>query len=277
MTTNAMPRRMKMVSGILAVLAAIGAFALFSAPSDGFVGGLQPRAKLCVAPDEMDESLVARGDQFEGRRWRGSSRYKRYAGFVYKRKPLKGIRLRLQDFGTKHSPWYRIHAVYGKQLGAQSGRFLEICGWWDPTKEFDDPSSLYLKADRLVYWLRFGAQPTDQVASFLDLAGIIRRTGDNAKRGQWEWRIDPNSGPEAPEGWTYNLPHKVTWGNKPNVHLTKGKLGGRVETVRKIALIERYGFRGYTRIPVDEVALSDPLTKSPLLEAFPNTELPVYE
>eukprot|EP00439_Symbiodinium_sp_Y106_P025341 s6451_g3.t1 len=135
MTTNAMPRRMKMVSGILAVLAAIGAFALFSAPSDGFVGGLQPRAKLCVAPDEMDESLVARGDQFEGRRWRGSSRYKRYAGFVYKRKPLKGIRLRLQDFGTKHSPWYRIHAVYGKQLGAQSGRFLEICGWWDPTKE----------------------------------------------------------------------------------------------------------------------------------------------
>eukprot|EP00439_Symbiodinium_sp_Y106_P052887 s5354_g7.t1 len=153
-------------------------------------------------------------------------------------------------------------------------------------------------------------------------------TGDNAKRGQWEWRIDPNSGPEAPEGWTYNLPHKVTWGNKPNVHLTKGpipmtrvsgsgrlqdlafvleacemmkfqffalfarvsevrpppgskaryrKLGGRVETVRKIALIERYGFRGYTRIPVDEVALSDPLTKSPLLEAFPNTELPVYE
>ena len=28
----------------------------------------------------------------------------------------------------------------------------------------------------------------------------------------------------------------------------------------------RYGFRGYTRIPVDEVALSDPLSKSPLLE-----------
>ncbi|CAE7421048.1 unnamed protein product [Symbiodinium sp. CCMP2456] len=45
--------------------------------------------------------------------------------------------------------------------------------------------------------MKFGAQPTDQVASFLDLAGIIRRTGDNAKRGQWEWRIDPNSGPEV--------------------------------------------------------------------------------
>eukprot|EP00438_Fugacium_kawagutii_P030239 Skav219532 [mRNA] locus=scaffold30:616199:626974:- [translate_table: standard] len=29
----------------------------------------------------------------------------------------------------------------------------------------------------------------------------------------------------------------------------------------------RYGFRGYTRIPIDEVALSDPLSKSPLLEA----------
>ena len=33
----------------------------------------------------------------------------------------------------------------------------------------------------------------------------------------------------------------------------------------------RYGFRGYTRIPIDEVALSDPLTKSPLLEAKSKT------
>ena len=27
---------------------------------------------------------------------------------------------------------------------------------------------------------------------------------------------------------------------------------------------------------MDEVALSDPLSKSPLLESFPNTELPVW-
>ena len=35
----------------------------------------------------------------------------------------------------------------------------------------------------------------------------------------------------------------------------------------RFATDARYGFRGYTRIPVDEVALSDPLSKSPLLEA----------
>ena len=30
-----------------------------------------------------------------------------------------------------------------------------------------------------------------------DLSLSRSRTGDNPKRGQWEWRIDPNSGPEA--------------------------------------------------------------------------------
>jgi len=144
-------------------------------------------------------------------------------------------------------------------------------------REFDDPRAFTIKADRCVYWMRKGAQPTDGVANLLDIAGIIRRTGQFSKRGEWEWRVDPMSGPEAPEGWNYDGPHKVTWGNKPNVHNHKGKINNDVEKVRKIPLIERYGFRGYTRIPIDEVALSDPLSKSPLLESFPNTELPVYE
>jgi len=196
---------------------------------------------------------------------------------VYKRKNMRGLRLRLARWGSKHKPFYRIHAVWGKQLGPRSGRFNEICGFYDPLREFEDPRAFTIRADRCTYWLRKGAQPTDQVANLLDIAGIIRRTGQFTKKGEWEWRIDPMSGPEAPEGWKYDGPHEVSWGNKPNVHNFKGKISPNVEMIRKIPLIERYGFRGYTRIPIDEVALSDPLTKSPLLESFPNTDLPVYE
>eukprot|EP00913_Durusdinium_trenchii_P000404 g371.t1 len=161
----------------------------------------QPRPSgLCVSRGASDESLVACRSETEGRRWKGSSRYPRYEGFVYKRKNMRGLRLRLARWGSKHKPFYRIHAVWGKQLGPRmlglqtfgwSGRFNEICGFYDPLREFEDPRAFTIRADRCTYWLRKGAQPTDQVANLLDIAGIIRRTGQFTKKGEWEWRIDP--------------------------------------------------------------------------------------
>ncbi|CAJ1402146.1 unnamed protein product [Effrenium voratum] len=56
-----------------------------------------------------------------------------------------------------------------------------------------------------------------------------------------------------------------------------GKGPNDLERIRNTPLIERYGFRGYKRIPIDEVALGDPLSKSAILDSFPNTELPVFE
>ncbi|CAL1130722.1 unnamed protein product [Cladocopium goreaui] len=260
-------------------LAALGSVALwFSQAPRSFVSAQLPGLNaLCVTRGAEEKSLVACHSETEGREWKGSSRYPRYEGFVFRRKKRKGMRLRLARWGSKHKPEFRIHAVFGKHLGHKSGRFNEVCGFYDPLREFDDPWAFKIKADRCVYWLRKGAQPTPQVANLLDIAGIIRRTGVESRMGEWEWRVDPMSGPEAPEGWKYDGPHSVTWGNKPKVHNHKGQVNVDVEKIRKIPLIERYGFRGYTRIPVDEVALSDPLSKSPLLESFPNTELPVYE
>jgi len=206
--------------------------------------------------------------------WKGSSKFKTYDGFVYKRKRIPGVRLRLDRYGTSHWPFYKIRAAFQKRQKNRSGRFLEALGYFDPMKEVDDPRFFKLRADRAVFWLRQGAQPTDMVANLLDRAGILRRTGPIAKMGEWEWRIPKNSGPEAPEGWEYDGPHEVSWGNKPCIHHRSGHPHNS-KSIEKIPLIERYGFKGYEKLPIEGDVLTEPVDGSFLLHQLDNTDIPV--
>merc|ERR1719291_226536 len=126
-----------------------------------------------------------------------------------------------------------------------------------------------------MYWLRKGAQPTDQAASLMDRAGLIRRTGPSSLRGEWEFRVPRDSGPDAPEGWSYDGPHKVTWNNKPKVYRINGWAKRTPAEVKASPLIERYGFRGYKKIPLDNDALKEPIAGSDVSAVFPNTYLPM--
>lgn len=206
--------------------------------------------------------------------WKGVSKFKTYAGFVYKRKRIPGIRLRLDRFGTAHWPFYRIRAAFQRRTKNRSGRFLEALGYWDPMKEVDDPRFFKLKADRAAFWLNQGAQPSDMVANLLDRAGIIRRTGPLAKMGEWEWRIPKNSGPEPPEGWSYDGPHDVSWNNKPCINYRRGGTTRKIS--KKLPLIERYGFKGYEKLPIEGDVLSEPVAGSFLLNQLENTDIPVF-
>jgi len=232
-------------------------------------GGLQVPDRRAASSDLIAREAV----KTVLRPWRGTSRFKSYDGFIFKRKKLPGIRLRLDRFGTGKRPFYRIKAAFQPRKQHRSGRFLESLGWWDPMREVSDPRFMKIKADRMVFWLRSGAQPTDMVASLLDRIGIIRRTGPLSKLGEWEWRIPPTSGPEAPEGWSYDGPHEVTWGNKPMINHRKGQTARK--NIDKVPLVERYGFKGYQKIPIEGDVLTEPLTRSSLMESFSNTDLPI--
>ena len=72
------------------------------------------------------------------------------------------VKLRLQRFGTKKRPYYRIVAADGRM--PRDGRFLEQIGTYDPMIE---SATLRLKTDRLEHWLSVGAQPSDTVASLV--------------------------------------------------------------------------------------------------------------
>jgi len=256
---------MQCTSLMAAVVMVITASETWLTISPGFVTTSIGKSGLIVQPS-ASESRVPMSY---------SSRYSQYEGYVHKRKPLPHLRIRLDRWGVRHWPFYRIKASFQKRKAFRSARFLESLGWWDPMKEFDDPRFFKLKADRICYWLRKGAQPTDQVANLLDVAGIIRRTGRFAKLGEWEWRIPKNSGPDEPEGWKYDGPHLVTWNNEPYIHHKKGHPHS-VKKVRKLPLVERFGFQGYEKVPIEHEIITEPVAGTSLLDSITNSELPIY-
>jgi small subunit ribosomal protein S16 len=88
----------------------------------------------------------------------------------------------LRRAGKKKHPIYKI--VAADMRSPRDGRFIEAVGQYDPNV---NPIFLTVKEERVLYWLRNGAQPTDTVRSLLQRKGVwlrwslIRRGVDDAK------------------------------------------------------------------------------------------------
>lgn len=70
--------------------------------------------------------------------------------------------IRLTRKGAKKKPTYRVVVIDRKR--ARDGRFVEIVGHYNPRSA---PVEIVLKAERIQYWLKQGAQPSDTVRSLL--------------------------------------------------------------------------------------------------------------
>ena len=70
------------------------------------------------------------------------------------------VRIRLQRFGSKKRPYYRI--VSTDSRNKRDGRFLEQVGTYDPMQS---PHKITFKQERYDYWVSVGAQPSDTVNS----------------------------------------------------------------------------------------------------------------
>ena len=80
------------------------------------------------------------------------------------------VKIRLQRHGRKRFPYY--HIVAADIRSKRDGRIIEDLGRFSPTKE---PSLVRLEEDRVVHWLKNGAQPTNAVRSILKEEGIMYR------------------------------------------------------------------------------------------------------
>ncbi len=87
------------------------------------------------------------------------------------------LSIRLSRGGSKKRPYYRI--VVADARSPRDGKFIEKIGNYNPLLAKDAENRVVLDADRAKYWLSNGAQPTDRVARFLDLAGVRERTARN--------------------------------------------------------------------------------------------------
>jgi small subunit ribosomal protein S16 len=93
------------------------------------------------------------------------------------------ISLRLSRGGSKKRPYYRI--VVADARSPRDGKFIEKIGTYNPLLAKDDEKRIVLDGERAKYWLGVGAQPTDRVARFLDVAGIKERAAkSNPNKGK---------------------------------------------------------------------------------------------
>ncbi|WP_342643709.1 30S ribosomal protein S16 [Rhodoligotrophos ferricapiens] len=93
------------------------------------------------------------------------------------------LRIRLARAGAKKRPFYRI--VVAEATAPRDGRFIEKIGTYNPLLARDNPERVQLDTDRVRHWLGVGAQPTDRVARFLDVADLRKREArSNPKKGE---------------------------------------------------------------------------------------------
>ena len=68
------------------------------------------------------------------------------------------LAIRLARFGAKKKPTYRV-VVIDKER-ARNSRSVEVVGHYNPVAQ---PAQVELKRDRIEYWMKNGAQPSDTV------------------------------------------------------------------------------------------------------------------
>jgi small subunit ribosomal protein S16 len=72
------------------------------------------------------------------------------------------LMIRLARFGAKKKPTYRLVVIDKKR--ARNSRAVEVVGHYNPVAQ---PKQVHIKHDRVDYWMKNGAQPSDTVARLL--------------------------------------------------------------------------------------------------------------
>ena len=75
------------------------------------------------------------------------------------------VKIRLARYGRKKRPYYKI--VVANAAARRDGKFIEKVGTYAPLLPKDDEKRVVLEQERVEYWLKVGAQPTDRVKKFL--------------------------------------------------------------------------------------------------------------
>jgi len=92
------------------------------------------------------------------------------------------LKIRLARGGAKKRPYYNI--VIADSRSPRDGRFIEKVGSYNPLLAKTDEKRVQYREDRIKHWLSVGARPTDRVARFLSVNGLVEwKHGDNPKKG----------------------------------------------------------------------------------------------
>ncbi|MBK9383240.1 MAG: 30S ribosomal protein S16 [Planctomycetes bacterium] len=90
------------------------------------------------------------------------------------------VRIRLKRMGRKNRAFFRIDV--SEALTPRDGRTIENLGFYDPLVNDTKGVRLKINADRVLYWLGVGAQPSETVAQLLRQGGVALPEKKKEKR-----------------------------------------------------------------------------------------------
>jgi len=86
------------------------------------------------------------------------------------KKESMSVKIRLKRVRKTKQPSYRV--VVADSRSPRDGRIIENLGWYNPLTE---PSTINVNEEKVLGWLKNGAQPTESVASLLKRVGVMDR------------------------------------------------------------------------------------------------------
>jgi small subunit ribosomal protein S16 len=70
--------------------------------------------------------------------------------------------IRMRRAGSKKRPFFRV--VVAEKGSPREGRFVEVLGDYNPRTK---PETLHINRERLDYWMKNGAKPSDSVRTLV--------------------------------------------------------------------------------------------------------------
>ena len=80
------------------------------------------------------------------------------------------VKIRLRRMGAKKRPYYRFVAADSRS--PRDGRFIEILGHYSPIEK---PAKVVVNEEKIYYWLRNGAIPTETVNALFRQIGLLKK------------------------------------------------------------------------------------------------------
>lgn len=75
------------------------------------------------------------------------------------------VKIRLQRFGVKKSPFY--HIVVADSKSPRDGKIIEQIGTYNP---MTNPATIVVDKEKVEKWVKNGAKPTDTVKALIEKA-----------------------------------------------------------------------------------------------------------
>lgn len=136
------------------------------------------------------------------------------------------VKIRLQRFGKKGQPFYRI--VVADSRAPRDGKFIELIGTYNPLTQ---PATIQLDVDRALYWLEVGAQPTDTARSILSYKGVLYKF--HLKKGVLKGALTQEEADRRFQVWLKEKEEKILQSIKNRQLAEKEQMKKRLEEERK--------------------------------------------